>query len=318
MNEIDKFSMIEKDLLQTNQMSAEALSVYVALGLYSYGKNEKIVSYGMLEDLIFKDKTDTIKRKSIINGFQELIKINVIRVIRWQKDNVFVCDISRIINKDPRKFYYSITEREYSSIMNVNEGVNIYSLLKYFVMLTGTFMAGANCNSNYKYKVGDMPQSSLSTITGVSIPTLNRYNLILEQCHLLYVARRKASVSNIESGKIFKQMSNVYSRYEHKDICDKYAKENGYQKKEKFFVDDRCEMRSLAQSYNLFVRYYKNNKCKDMNKVCKAYNAAKEWNERIYEKYYNQLSEGRKVPEPQYKDLSIFEQYDLRGFNGEN
>ena len=43
----------------------------------------------------------------------------------------------------------------------------------------------------------------------------------------------------------------------------------------------------------------------------RAYNAAKQWNEYAKQDYENAILDGKKVEEPEYKDISIFDKYDL-------
>ena len=51
--------------------------------------------------------------------------------------------------------------------------------------------------------------------------------------------------------------------------------------------------------------------CEDIEKVMRAYNAAKQWNEYAKQDYENAIENGKHPDEPEYKDLSIFDKYDL-------
>ena len=104
----------------------------------------------------------------------------------------------------------------------------------------------------------------------------------------------------------------MYCRYSDKDICEKYIKENTKTiKNNNKYINITNEMRSLSQKYNYFKRTYADSICEDIDKVKKAYNAAKQWNEYAKQNYENAILDGKKVEEPEYKDLSIFDKYDL-------
>ena len=94
-------------------------------------------------------------------------------------------------------------------------------------------------------------------------------------------------------------------------LCEEYLTEKGFVKKEKSYVNITNEMRSLSQRYNYFKRTYENTICEDIEKVIRAYDAAKQWNEYAKQYYENAILDGKKVEEPEYKDISIFDKYDL-------
>ena len=110
---------------------------------------------------------------------------------------------------------------------------------------------------------------------------------------------------------LYNAMSNVYGRYEDKELCEEYLKESGFEKKDNVYVNTVNEMRSLSQKYNYFTRTYKDEPCQDLEKVRRAYDAAVQWNEYAKQDFEQSVKDGKKVEEPKYKDLSIFDQYDL-------
>lgn len=304
--------LIDKEFLLNNQISDEALMVLIGIRTKFTKPVDLYVSYALLEGVIYGYKnTDRSKREAIIAGFNELVSEGLIKIICTMKNDVMVCDISKVCELIPSHYYINISKDEFQKIINLKEGVYNYKLLRYFVDLIGTFDGSKTMHPDYRFKIGHMSQSVLCSICRVNSNTLNKYNDILERNQLIYIARRKSSVVGVKSGSIYKQMPNVYSRYEHKEECDKYIKENGFKQKGDKFINTTNEMRSLSQKYNYFKRTYADKMCEDLDKVQAAYAAAKLWNRYAKEDYNAKVEAGESPVEPKYKDLSIFEKYGL-------
>lgn len=58
-------------------------------------------------------------------------------------------------------------------------------------------------------------------LTGISSKTCNRYNIILEKNHLLFVYRSNDKMKNFDG--TMRQINNCYSRYCDKELCIAYA-----------------------------------------------------------------------------------------------
>lgn len=316
----DYIYLVDKDLLYYEGVSANALGVLVGIGFNCFSRKEIFISYAMLEYTMFGHEEATrSQRESIISGFQELVEREIITVIRKTRDNGFLCDVSKLYSYDQHIHYSSVTFDEYQKILQLDENVPNFKLLKYFVELMGTLNASRSIDSKFRFKIGDRDTRCIASLSGISRTTLFKYNEILKKHHLLYITQRKARVNKkVESGELYNQATNAYSRYKDRKECEEYLLATGNIKKERQYVNYTNSMRSFAQQYNSFVKHYKDYPCEDMEKVNRAYEAAISWNEYAKEVYESKLEIGLSVPEPQYKDLSIFDQYDLSGFNSEN
>ena len=308
---MDSLYLIDKSFIEEYDLSGEALAVAICIKMKCQNK-EAALSAGLLEYYIFGYKNSNKKRRDlIVDGFNELINKDILTIKGKLKDHVIVCDVSKIITVKKENFYISISKDEFFTIINLDECKKNYDLLKFFMNVVGTFESCKNMKDKYKFKIGTMSQTYLSSVCNVSIPTLIKYNKILTENNIMYIVNRKAYKLSCNTGKLYSAMSNVYSRYKDRKLCEEYLTEKGFVKKEKSYINITNEMRSLSQKYNYFKRTYENTICEDIEKVMRAYNAAKQWNEYAKQDYENAIENGKKVEEPEYKDLSIFDKYDL-------
>ena len=306
--------LISKELLVEKNLSGEALTVLIGLKMQFPNSTELYLNYSLLECYIYGwNNTDRNKRAAIISGFNELVDKNIINIKHKMSEGVMICDSSAIIECNKNHHYISITKQEFQTIISLDEKIHNYKLLRYFIDLLGSFNASKSLDSKYRFKICELNQLSISDITGVNLTTLNRYNEILTKYRLLYIVNRKISnVKNVLSGKIYCNMPNCYSRYEDKDLCDQYLKEKGYSKQNHSYINRTNEMRSLSQKYNYFARTYADKLCNDLNKVQAAYDAAVLWNEYAKQDYERDLEDGKPSKQPNYKDLTIFDKYQLK------
>lgn len=303
--------LINKDYLLENELSSEALLVFIELKI-KYRKPEIYFNSTLLSIYAFGEDFTDKQRNIIVKGFNELVDSDIIKINKNIRNEIFICDISEVLKIEKHQFYLSIYMEEFSKIINLNDNVNVCRVLKYFLNLIGTFDAREKTDVKYRHKIGSSSQKTLSNLCKIDVATMIKYNKILEKNKIIHITKRKAAVVNqVQSGRIFKQVSNVYSRYEDKKLCEEYIKEQGFIKNDKVFVNVVNEMRSLSQKYNYFARVYKEKQCEDLDKVQAAYEAGKQWNEYAKQDFEQSVKDGKKVDEPKYKDLSIFDQYGL-------
>mgnify|MGYP006896536235 CR=1 FL=1 len=320
---MNTFCKVEKDLLLNNfytnreLISKDALAVMVCLGVNSIGiapdgECENVfLSYGYLDYLMFKGKKVTTSEKQMIkNGFQELVNLGKIVIIKKIGISDFICDISNILKNKSNNFV-KITYDEFYKIFSIRTEVNNTSLLRYYACLLGTFKEYKG--KPYSYKIGTERQETLAILCRISVQSLVKYNEILKLNKLIYISKRKKyNNSNVKTGRLYNQLSNVYSKYDKgEEYCKQFMDDNNFVKIKKEFIDISNEMRSLSQKYNYFARVYKDKQCEDLDRVQAAYEAGKQWNEYTKQDFEQSIQDGKKVDEPKYKDLSIFEQYDL-------
>ena len=310
--ESKSYYLVDKGIMNEYNLSGEALFVWIILRRYFSKKSEVAISCGLLEYLIDGYENPVEGRsEAVTKGLIELISHDIINVKAKMKNKILVLDISNLLKLEKGCFYVSIYKEEFFKIINLDCDVSNYNLLKFFLQTVGTFDGRNTTDEKYRKKIGLLSQNSLSSICRISIPTLIKYSDILTKEKILYVMHRK-TIQRINGGKLlYKGMSNIYGRYEDANLCEEYLKEHGFIKRKDLYVNISNEMRSLSQKYNYFVRTYKEEPCQDLEKVRRAYNAAVQWNEYAKKDFDQSVQDGKKVEEPKYKDLSIFDQYDL-------
>lgn len=309
------YTTINKDLVckEKEMLSSAGLFSYLAIGLNSQGKDRVYMSDAYLNWLLFGTIKDHKLSKIIRSGTNELIERGYIQLIEKNKNKEYIYDISKIIEKKDGAFI-QININEMQKILNINSNVDVVELLRYYVACICTF--DSNKNHSYNYKFGDKSQKYLSMMTNINAATINKYNKILEDNRLLYIVRRKFSnYKKRQYGSLHSQCTNIYCKYDDKDLCETYVKQQGFAKTTKQYTNRVDEMRSLSQKYNYFKRTYVDKTCEDFDKVQGAYNAAKLWNQYAKEDYEAKIENGESPTPPEYKDLSIFEKYDLTAQN---
>lgn len=292
-----------------NSLTNEELLVYCGVGLNFYKQENVFLSYNHLKAVIFGKNAGKSKMDILKKGFNGLVEKGFIKIIDQYNDNEFVCDVSNISNIRKEKFFI-IKHDEFDKIISCCGKINAGNVLRYYLCCISTFEN--NKITDYNYKFGYKSQLYLSALCGSNLPTIKRYNDLLEKNSIMYIARRKKSVfKNIESGNLYKSDTNVYCRYEDKDKCIEYIRLGCVQTKKDEFINVSNEMRSLSQKYNYFKRTYGDSICEDIDKVKSAYEAAKQWNEYAKEDFEKAIENGKHPDKPKYKDLSIFDKYDL-------
>lgn len=311
MEDIHRFCCFDYNLFRNseNALSNNGIIVYAGIGFNFFGRQDILLTYNYLKAVIFGKDSDLNKRNIIKSGFDELVQCGYIEVLYQTNKEEFVCDVSKISKYD--KGFTSLQYEEFQKIITLDSNVHSGNLIKYLLCCISTF--DKNKNKTYNYKFGDKPQSYICSISGINIQSINRYNKILEDHHILYIARRKDNeYKSKHGGELYKSTTNIYCRYCDKEKCDQYLLENRFTTKKKdTFINISNEMRSLSQTYNYFQRTYKDKICEDMDKVNKAYTAAKQWNQYAKEDYERKIESGDHPEEPQYKDISIFDKYGL-------
>lgn len=303
---MDNFILVSKDTINEHDISNDALCVYAAIYSMSYKQKELFISCTQIERILFKRPGSEKERKGIINGIKELSYFGYIKFIQKYKDNSWYCDVSSISIIENGKYYMSITIDELQKIMNL--GTIRYNILRYFLILTGTF--NISMTNDNKYILSSFPINYLSVISGLSTITINKYNKILKDNKIIYISRRRTlrNPNKGQTGFLVKWECNVYSRYENKDMCEKYVSLNGAVSESDQKKRELDESRRYIQLYNSMVA----GKEYDLDLIKEIYEYIKDWNKRKLEKYEEDIANGKKVQDPKIKDLSIFYKYGLK------
>ena len=297
--------LIDKNKCYDRDMRDESFIVYCILrsSVYQrdniYHRSIAYFGYELYERVITKTEESLIHK-----GLKKLIDKNIVSVVSRLTDTEYILDVTNINNTS--KFFVNINVSDVRKIMNINTKVNKFTLLRYYIILLSTFKIDKSKDSG---KIGYMSQSYIKDLSGISIPTMNKYNNILEENKMIYIAKSTDHEEYYDSkgNHRITKFKNVYSRYEDRDIADSYVNTYStcnFSTKLDMKVN---ESRKYVQMYNAILK----GKLYDKDTIEKIYDGIVAWNENKRSKYEEQMHQGFNPDEPKYKDLSVFEQYGL-------
>lgn len=220
--------------------------------------------YGITEAQIYYYlTTKTINSRwvkhTIHSGIEELVNNGIVSVKQTLNTHDKIFDLSSLhISKDSDKKFIVVELSEIQAILN-GCGVNKYSILRYFILLIGTF------NPNITVFLSELDQASriLSTmpieylckLTGLSKSTILTYNKILEDLQIIYIYHA-ADYYRTDPHTI-KSPPNVYGRYRDREYINQYIKNDaqyrGYGNYDSNSKAKANHKRRLAQRYNQIV-----------------------------------------------------------------
>ena len=312
MSESDYIVFIQKDVIYDIDVSNEAIFVYLAINSIIYDAYKCFLSYNRIGMEIFEKECTATEKRVIKKGFNELVDKGFIEILCDINGHDFLCNVPKIKEYNKEYIHLSIKKSELKKIMNM-DNINKIRILRYFILLTGTFDGSHDTEEKYRFKIGKLSVKSISTILGISVATVIKYNKILEQEHILYISRNRIKNKTVGtvSGVVFNQDVNTYSRYEDKGLCDQYVEECKYKEKTKEELTVTLnENRKYSQMYNVLVKrakqgavYYDEKTAKDI------YEHIKLWNKSKQDKYDEDIVNKTKAAPPKLKDLSVFSIY---------
>lgn len=185
------------------------LEVYIALkSLYNNSYEQCDITIDMIGNIIYKkfkldSNTDRHKIKKIENGILELSKNNYITILKKDKKR-YLLDISNLYTNGLFAEFYL------EDIMNTNQSVGVIRYLIYLLSLK-------NDNGGFFFYSS---RESMSSITGYSIRTIDKYNKILQSNNIIYIKQHNYKYTDSN-----KDLCNAYGLYENKDIIDNICNE---------------------------------------------------------------------------------------------
>lgn len=300
---------INKNILCDKSISNEAIGVYLSINSFVSDKvSEYFIHLDQIEYVLYKRKATYVEKDCIKKGFFDLVDVGFIEIKESYNKRSFVCNINTIneFNFD-KEFYVKISVNEIRKIMNITSYGNKFSLLRYFVTAVGSFAISGD--EKYKFKIGNMPQSYLADAANTTPQTVISYNKILLDNELLYVARNKVFMErdNNGHGMLVSRMPNIYSRYKDKQLCDEFAKDYHIQREATNYKNSVDESRKYVQMYNAMLK----GKEYPQEVVNDIYLYVKKWNVDKKRRFDDEIANGHHPHEPKYKDLTIFDKYNL-------
>lgn len=293
--------LLQKDII--NKLDDDELCVYLAVKYIAKQEKECFITYGHIDYVLFGREGTRAEKAIVSSGLKKIVDKKYINIISTIRGYGYVCDAANLNVYDKVQYYASLTHTELQKIISI-DGCNRYNLLRYFLVIVGTFVADKQCDDKYRFKVGYMPRSYIAEMSNIDIATADKYNKILEDNHLIYVARRKTYDNK---SQVANWQTNIYSRYQDNKLCEEYAKSVSAVVDTKTYKKQIDESRRYIQMYNAMVK----GKIYDVATVADIYEAVQTWNEDKKRKYEDQIAQGYCPAEPKYKDLSIFDKYKL-------
>lgn len=209
----------------------------------------------LVEEEYWKENEYDSNLLSILKqGIAELAKEDYIRIIKDLK-NEYIIDFEKLYLDTEKDYFVKMFVEEIQQILLLEESIKKkMSLLKYFIVICSTFNWSKDMGK-YQGKISGMSLEYFADLTGISSKTCNRYNIILEKNHLLFVYRSNDKMKNFDG--TMRQINNCYSRYCDKELCIAYATdyENRYGYEHKIVQtrknkEEADKNRRLAAIYN--------------------------------------------------------------------
>lgn len=300
--------LIRKDILKSKDISNEALAVYCAIckNYIKYLSNSPItfLSVEYVNFLLYGDLGTKQTKKEIVNGIKCLISHGFIKQINTFENFSGLYDISELVRLAKDVYYTSVSFEELDVIMS--QKYIKFSLLRYYLILIGTFDASLSIDAKYRFKISTVAIKTLGYITNNTKNTVVKYNSILSDLKLIYVGR-KYTIRQ-DGCSVVNQISNVYSRYENKNLCDEYIKNTSTTSKEK--ISKIHAGANLSRKYLQMYNQMKKGKKYDLETVKTIYSYVEQWNYKKRAEYFEAHGNDEGL-EKELKSLDVFKEYNL-------
>lgn len=314
---------LRKKVIEDVNINNDGLAVYVALRkLMNKDEKEYFVSYNMIAYSLYGN-TDYGRRflDHIKYGLQNLIDMELIKVVSTIGKTEFICDLSKLFFStdnvaETKDYFIKIYTDEVHKIMQSNK--DKFNLLKCFIHTVGSMDYKAKVYIDIAYQnveVGYMTQDYLGSLCGMVQVDYYKYSVELENIGVLYVKRNEDFYLD---GDIPKRLINCYGRPSDKELIDKYADKYAEMKDSVKFKSGRNvnlkktnHKKSLAMKYNAIVggKRYSDAETKEIYEYCLAAN--KNYEKQLDELQGNSLSkyeeELKEKLENKLRDISVFD-----------
>lgn len=303
-------ALVEKDIILNGNLSEYGIAVLATIRcIAGYGLEEDLISTRSLGYWLYGYKAAAYDKKLIQKGLNELIDSKIVELKLFGRGE-YICSFKKILRIEEGCSYYGVYEDEIKQIFRANTSLNKYKILKYYFVTVGSFDGRKSIDERYRFKVGTMSHEFICGNSLVSKASAIKYRQFLEDEKLLYVIKHEDYfIKENADGYVPLRVSNTYSRYEDRLLCDEYDKT--YKKNFKKKNDDKDKktnkMRSRIQKYNALLK----GKEYDQKTMKEIYDSVVEWNESKKLWYEDQIEQGYCPPVPKYKDLSVFEKYGI-------
>lgn len=267
---------LKNDIIDNLKNTDSDISLYVALrSLYQSTRKNQIITYNMIMYELYGNLS--YKRaayEKIVEAFKRFSNVGLISIVEKVSNTEYIVDLSNLYFEGNSNNYYTvIRDEEIHTIMNINNKMDKFKLLRYFIVCLkslcktqGVYIDALSTKTDF---VGFMPQKYLAEKMGSDYESnkklIQQYDAVLEENHLLYIYRHKEMKRNTITGQ-FKSFTNHYGRYKDREDIITFAK--NYEKvhgiEEQLVQSGKSNRkRSISAKYN--------NLCKDFDRYINQY-----------------------------------------------
>lgn len=299
---------IKRDLLESENISDEALAVYCAIckNYIKYSNNSSItfLSVEYINLLLYGDLGTKKTKKEVINGIKCLILHGFIEQINTFENFSGLYDVSKLVHFVDGAYYTSIKIEELDKILT--KKYIKFNLLRYYLIFAMTFDASLSIPDEYRFKISTISIEMLERMTNNSRSTVIKYNSILSSLKLIYIGRKYTVRQNGSS--VVGQITNVYSRYEDRKLCDEYISNVSITNKKD--IPKLHAGANLSRKYLQMYNQMKKGKKYDIETVRTIYSYVEQWNYRKRAEYFEFHGNDEGL-EKELKSLDVFKEYNL-------
>lgn len=150
----------------------------------------------------------------ILDGLYELKDNELISIEPCGRNHIHLIKTDRLFFDPNCNFFSTIREDEIRSLLKATtESGNKFGLLRYYASVLATFSSTVHLNINGQsknYVASYAPLKVIAKLSGFSHNTIYKYNKLLKELKILYIANPHL------------QSRNYYCRYENKDALDAF------------------------------------------------------------------------------------------------
>ncbi len=334
---------LKKDLVTESTLTQDGVLTYIALRtIYNTNNTVDYISVNRLVfTLIGENDCEKALSDALQRGIYELDGkeyISIRKNLSTTKSSEFIVDLSKLHLDTSKDIFVIVYDDEIYKLLTCKELMyKRIKMVKYFVALISTFdnskrMVVLQDMPNLQGKIGHMKQSYIAAQADNSERTCQRYNEILVDMKMIYVYKSDDYIchENESGNNSLVQISNCYSRYSDREICEQYASnyDNFYGTEHQIVIAKKKKAqanknRGLAQIY---VQICSGNTDYSKEKIIEVYkyisNMNKSIQDDIDEKYQEEYYQRKGVLtysdkayveklKGKLRDVSIFEQFDF-------
>ncbi|MSS11761.1 hypothetical protein FYJ38_24450 [Clostridium sp. WB02_MRS01] len=271
---------LDDSLIKDLNYTDYEIAVYVALrSIYISSRDNQVVSFNMIAYELYANKEiKSSSFESIKKAFCSLLDKGMVSVICNLSANEYVMELKNLFfdGNEKKVIYTVVRDSEVHAIMNINNKMNKFKLLRYYIIclcsLSRTQGIYTDYYGNQKHNyVGFMAQEYLCNKIGIKYESnkklIQQYNDVLEQNKILYIYKHAKMKRNKITGQ-FKSFTNHYGRYEDKEAIAKFAIQY---EKECGVTEEVVQSQKANNKRRNSARY--NNLCWDFDKYVNEYSS---------------------------------------------